>query len=174
MDAARGGSSPPRTQTESQRCVARSTLARTVCVSGSYDRRSPGCGRPPACVPARRSTGRAHEVAEYFDDGDDLLLAEARSGFGFLFDWRVPALFSTLASGLSSGDPAGDHGRVGAGFECRSISGPVSRRTQPRSVRPVRLGSRLACRHEPGRGARRRCDAAVAARSPGRARCPRV
>ncbi|GAA4581457.1 hypothetical protein GCM10023176_62220 [Micromonospora coerulea] len=32
-------------------------------------------------------------------------------------------LFSTLAFGPGFGDPAGDHGRVGAGFECRSVAG---------------------------------------------------
>ncbi|MET7806610.1 hypothetical protein [Micromonospora chersina] len=57
----------------------------------------------------------AHEVAEFFDDGDDLRAVEARRAVGVLFDWRVLALFGALALGLGFGDPAGDHGRVGAG-----------------------------------------------------------
>ncbi|MFR9780983.1 hypothetical protein ACL02O_33745 [Micromonospora sp. MS34] len=32
---------------------------------------------------------------------------------------RVLALFGALTFGLSFGDPAGDHGRVGAGFESK-------------------------------------------------------
>lgn len=75
----------------------------------------------------------AHEVAEFFDDRDDLLPVEARRGVGaFSSTGMCWSCFSTLAFGPGFGDPAGDYGRVSAGLECPPGCGPVSRRTQRR------------------------------------------